>query len=198
MDIRWPFGPHLCLLSLFSQLALPDITVQALLFLTIQRFTQLRFPMTTSERFTACNIIKLSLLWSFSIFFWCVYTASLARHGFLDTSERCHLDYPNLAFVLFKVCLFSVAPLILIITLNASSISFLYNKKYRLLNRTRTQRFMSAPTLKISKNGPKSYSGSAGQTNRRMRSKSMMNKNKRRNSKPDDKVKLLILSSFNG
>lgn len=54
----------------------------------------------------------------------------------------CNLEYPNLTFVLVKETLTSVVPLVAIVFLNAHSIVYLYNKKYRLLSRTRAYRFI--------------------------------------------------------
>ena len=164
--MKWPLGLPICLLSQFSQLALPDVTIQALLFLTIQRYTQLRYPMVTCERLNACNLFKLGLLWSLSSIFWCVCLAVLIsrgtiyilkldissfekiinfyrinKKGFLDMNV-CNLEYPNLTFVLVKETLTSVVPLVAIVFLNAHSIVYLYNKKYRLLSRTRAYRFI--------------------------------------------------------
>lgn len=187
MGIQWPLGRPLCLFAIFAQQALPDVTVQALLLLTIQRYIQLRYPIVPCERLNRYNSLKLGALWVISPLFWCSCMIAFAQRGLIDSTVHCHFDFPGLAFVLGKDVVFSVLPLVFIVFLNTRSILFLYNKKHRMLNRTRSVRFMSAPTLKVTKN-IRTYGSNSGAAARRMRSKSMMNKNKRPNSKCDDKV----------
>lgn len=183
----------MCLVSLFFQFTLPDVTAIALLFLTLQRYLQLNRPIATSEKMDVSNSAKLCLLWSLIVLFWLVCLLVFVAKDLFDIA-KCDIN-PSLRFVIAKECLFSLGPCILIIILNARSMAFLYNKKHRILNKksfnSRQLRIASAPNLKLS--GGVKVGSKTNYVNKRMmiRSKSVMNKMKvaRRNSKCDDKVR---------
>lgn len=128
---HWPYGALSCLFSLFIQYALPDTTILALVFLTIQRFLQIKSPIKQTEEINMQNFFKLFLLWFLTLTFWMISLLAFFLNNQFD-QDLCTIR-PSLVFILVKEVLLGILPLVLISILNFKSIHFLYAKQKKFM-----------------------------------------------------------------